>query len=211
MFTGLIEEVGKVKSILSSAVYKIHVNCPVISQQVIIGDSVAVCGTCLTVTEINGNVLVFDAVDETIKKTILKDIKIGADVNLETSLTLSKPIGGHFVSGHVDGVGLITKIINIGNSKEILIHSDSDVLRLIVKKGSVAIDGISLTVADVYESEFKIALIPHTLGVTTLSNKCVGDRVNIETDILGKYIEKLINKNTGDTNILNTLKENGFT
>ena len=159
-----------------------------------LGDSVAVNGVCLTVTKINNDYLSFNAVRETIDRTDFSELRAGAEVNLETALTLSKPIGGHLVSGHIDGIARISQIDNIGDSKEITFVADKNILKYIVEKGSVCIDGVSLTVASVNSECFKIAVIPHTLENTILKNKKVGSLVNIECDIIGKYVEKMINK-----------------
>ena len=146
---------------------------------------------------------------ETINRTSLKELKVGNEVNLETALTLSKPIGGHLVSGHIDGVGLISNILNVGDSKEITFSTGKDILKYIIEKGSVCIDGISLTVASVSSDSFKVALIPHTLENTALKNKGIGALVNIECDIIGKYVEKLVSGKEKKS-LLELLKEEGF-
>lgn len=194
MFTGIVEEIGTVKEIKPGRVYDIVIKCPVTAPKCALGDSVAVNGVCLTVTEIKGDFLSFNAVRETIDRTGFSELRAGAEVNLETALTLSKPLGGHIVSGHIDGVGRISYIENIGDSKEITFVADKNILKYIVEKGSVCIDGVSLTVAGVNSECFKIAVIPHTLENTILKNKNVGSVVNIECDIIGKYVEKMVNK-----------------
>jgi len=209
MFTGLIEEVGVISSIKTGDVYDLVIKCPKISKMVVLGDSVAVNGVCLTVTDISGENLTFNAVRETVNTTCFLNLTHGSKVNLETSLTLSKPIGGHLVSGHVDGTARITNIALIDNSREITFFANKDVLRYVVDKGSICIDGISLTVARVTSESFTIAVIPHTLIETTLDEKKVGSVVNIETDMIGKYIEKFVG---GDNkkSLLELLTENGF-
>lgn len=194
MFTGLVEEIGTVKEIKPGRVYDIAIKCPQTAPKCALGDSVAVNGVCLTVTEIKGHVLFFNAVRETIDRTDFSELRAGAEVNLETALTLSKPLGGHIVSGHIDGIARISQTENIGDSKEITFVADKNILKYIVEKGSVCIDGVSLTVASVSSEYFKIAVIPHTLENTILKNKNVGSLVNIECDIIGKYVEKMINK-----------------
>ncbi len=209
MFTGIIEELGVIKTLKVGQVYEIVIECPKTAEKVNIGDSVGVNGICLTVTQVEGKLLSFNAVRETVNRTSLKDLKVFSVVNLETALTLNKPIGGHLVSGHIDGVGVISDIVNIGASKEITFSADKDILRYIVEKGSVCIDGISLTVASVSYDNFKVAVIPHTVNNTSLKNKGIGSLVNIECDIIGKYVEKMLNRKD-EKSLLDLLEENGF-
>ena len=209
MFTGIVEEIGKIASINVGVVYDLIIKCPITAPKCSIGDSVAVNGICLTVTKIKGDLLSFNAVRETISRTSLKELKVGSEINLETALTLSKPIGGHLVSGHIDGVGLISNILNVGDSKEITFSAGKDILKYIIEKGSVCIDGISLTVASVSSDSFKVAFIPHTLENTSLKSKGIGSNVNIECDIIGKYVEKLLNKSS-EKSLIDLFKENGF-
>ncbi len=192
MFTGLIEDVGEVVEVRSGEVYIITVQSAVVPELVKKGDSVAVDGVCLTVTTISGDRVSFDAVRETVSRTTLSGFRSGTPVNLETSLTASKPLGGHFVQGHVDGTAKIAAKRELGTSAEYEFSCDDEILRLVVEKGSVAVDGVSLTVARLTESGFVVAVIPETLSATTLANKTVGDKVNIETDIIGKYVEKFV-------------------
>lgn len=205
MFTGIIEQTGTVVLICPGSVYSLKVDTG--AMKALVGDSVSVNGVCLTVTEINGSIMSFDAVRETIAKTSLASLKTGDRVNLETALTLSKPLGGHFVSGHVDGTGTVLRIRTIAASAEIDFSCSGEMLRYIAAKGSVAIDGISLTVASVYAGGFSVAAIPHTLNATTLGDKKPGDRVNIETDILAKYVESLSGKRDS---LKDTLLNEGF-
>lgn len=192
MFTGLIQELGTVKSLSRGTVGKLVVASERTPGEVAIGDSVAVNGACLTVTAISGDEVSFDAVPETLARTSLGELRPGDKVNLETSLKAGQPIGGHFVQGHVDGVGTIESTRSLGGSQVIAISAPGAVMRYVVEKGSVAIDGISLTVASCDGSGFTIAVIPHTLEATTLHSKRPGDKVNLEADILGKYVEKLL-------------------
>jgi riboflavin synthase len=178
---------------------------------VALGDSVAINGVCLTVTSISGGSLSFDAVPETLSRSTLGDLKPGDKVNLEASLRAGKMIGGHFVQGHVDGVGTIESITNLAESRVIRVGAPRELLRYVVEKGSIAIDGISLTVASINESSFTIAVIPHTLEMTTLNLKRTGDRVNLETDVIGKYIEKFLNERRGGSGVTEDLLRNsGF-
>lgn len=192
MFTGLIEEIGTVENLTRGAVGRLTIAAPVIAANVQVGDSVAVNGACLTVTSIAGRELTFDAVAETFSRTTLGELRAGDRVNLESSLKAGEPIGGHFVQGHVDGVGTILTSRSLGESRVVRINAPGDVLTYVVEKGSIAVDGVSLTVASCDSAGFTVAVIPHTLKSTTLSMKQPGDRVNLEADILGKYVQKML-------------------
>lgn len=211
MFTGLIEEVGEVLLIQRASVNRLEISSKTVSTGVSVGDSVAVNGVCLTVTSYRPGILAFDFVKETASRTTLGDLRIADQVNLESSLKAGESLGGHFVLGHVDSTCTLRSIKNLGESREITFAADAEVLQLVVEKGSVAIDGISLTVADCDDSGFTIAVIPHSLNKTTLKNKMPGDRVNVETDILGKYVYKLVsgNRNKGGVT-MDLLRQNGF-
>ena len=208
MFTGLIEEIGIVRAITGGAVGRLRVTSGAIVADAAVGDSVAVDGVCLTVTAIDGGELSFDAVPETLSRSTLKDIRVGDRVSLESSLRAGGKIGGHFVLGHVDGVGKIEGVRNLTDSAEIRVAAPREVMRYVVEKGSVAVDGISLTVASCDAAGFTVAIIPHTLSVTTLGEKKPGERVNLEADILGKYVEKLTTGGSGVTEEL--LRDAGF-
>lgn len=211
MFTGLIEEVGEVRLVQKAVVNRLEVSSEIVSAGVSIGDSVAVNGVCLTVTSRRLGSLAFDFVRETASRTTLGDLRVRDRVNLETSLKVGEALGGHFVLGHVDGICTLSSIRNIGESRELIFNADADVLQLIVEKGSVAIDGVSLTIARCTVSSFTIALIPHSLNSTNLKTKGPGDRVNVETDILGKYVYKLISGNRDSGRItMDMLRQNGF-
>lgn len=211
MFTGLVEEVGAVESIRKAAVNKLEISCQTISSSVALGDSVAVNGVCLTVTSVKTGVIGFEFVQETLQRSTLADLSIGDPVNLETSLKAGKPLGGHFVLGHVDGVGTIRRIKTIGESREITVGAGPDVLRYVVEKGSIAVDGISLTIARFDDISFTIAVIPHTLSNTTLIGKKAGDNVNLEADILGKYVERLLPGNRSNNGVtMDLLRDSGF-
>lgn len=211
MFTGLIEEVGVVKSISRVTVGKLLVISEKVINEVQVGDSVSVSGVCLTVTSMDDGVLAFDAVPETLSRTILTDLRAGDRVNLETSLGAGQPIGGHFVQGHVDEVGVIKSISAVGDSWTIGINASQEFCRYVVEKGSVAVDGISLTVASCEETGFAIAVIPHTLSNTALHVKKQGDKVNLEADIIGKYVEKFVKDRGGSSGVSEEmLRETGF-
>lgn len=210
MFTGLVEELGTVKSLTRGIVGKLVVFGPKIAGSVKIGDSVAVNGSCLTVTSISGAELAFEAVPETFSRTTLGDLAPGQTVNLESSLKAGEPIGGHFVQGHVDGVGTVVSSRSLGESRVIRINAPGDVLRYVVEKGSIAIDGISLTVASCDSMGFTLAVIPHTLDATTLHTKQAGDNVNLEADILGKYVEKMLGRLQVSSVTEELLRDAGF-
>ena len=176
----------------------------------VLGDSISVNGVCLTVVEINKNDFSSDVAVETLKVTNLGDLKIGAKVNLERALQLSARIGGHLVSGHVDAVGHIREKREEGNGWRIFIDASETILRYVIKKGSIAVDGISLTVADVYQTGFSIAMIPHTARLTTLGFKSTGDSVNLENDLIGKYVERLLSGKREGIVDLDLLKKSGF-
>ena len=208
MFTGLIEEIGVVKSLAAG---KLVVVSEKLIAEVAVGDSVSVSGVCLTVTSVGDGELCFDAVPETLARSALSDLRPGDKVNLEASLRAGKMMGGHFVQGHVDGVGKIESIKSLGQSWMIGISAPRQVTRYVVEKGSVALDGISLTVASVDDSRFTIAVIPHTLSATTLHLKKVGDPVNLEADIIGKYVEKFLSERADSSGVTeDTLRNAGF-
>ena len=211
MFTGLIEEIGTVVSLTRTAVGRLIIASSKVINDVAIGDSVAINGVCLTVTSISEGKLSFDAVPETLSRSTLKDLRPGDKINLEASLRAGKMIGGHFVQGHVDGAGTFESITPLAESRVIRIGASREILKYIVEKGSIAIDGISLTVASVDDSGFTVAVIPHTLNETTLGLKRPGDQVNLETDIIGKYIEKFVNDRKGTSGVTeNLLRDAGF-
>ena len=192
MFTGIIEGTGKIEKIQKKtsnrSAVKITVNLGKYSKGLKIGQSVALNGVCLTVTNISKNKCNFEMIDETTKKTDLGNLLIGSTVNIERSLKVGDRMEGHFVLGHVDGVGIIKKIQKKPKEVQIWFEVSKNLLKYIVKKGSIAIDGISLTVVDAKKNLVSVCLIPHTINVTNFKLKKIGDKVNIETDILGKYI-----------------------
>lgn len=193
MFTGLIEEIGEIKSIEKGArSARITIKAEKVMCGIKIGDSVSTNGVCLTVTEFNKNSFSVDVMAETIRSSNLGKLKSGSHVNLERALMASDRLGGHIVSGHIDGIGTIVDFCIEENATWVSVETTVDILKYIVHKGSIAIDGISLTVAYVDENIFKVSIIPHTKGETTLISKKVGDEVNLESDMMAKYIEKLL-------------------
>ena len=189
MFTGIIEEVGSVKSILSSG---LELNAKKILKDVHLGDSIAVNGVCLTVTSFTKCSFTVDVMPETFRRSSLACLSIGSRVNLERAMAANGRFGGHIVAGHVDDTGSISKIKKEGNAILFTIKASPKLLRYIVEKGSITIDGISLTVAGVSKQDFFVSIIPHTGKETTLLERKVGDIVNLENDIIGKYVEKLL-------------------
>ncbi|MBF1682343.1 MAG: riboflavin synthase [Selenomonas artemidis] len=192
MFTGIIEEVGSFEGFTGGA---ISVGAHFVVSDAHIGDSIAVNGICLTVTHFDAHGFRADVMPETVRRTSLAGLVRGAQLNLERALLPTTRMGGHFVSGHIDGLGRITRIREEGNAILMTVTADAELLRGIVEKGSVALDGISLTVARVGTADFTVSLIPHTRTVTNLGTKQTGSPVNIETDILGKYALKLLGGN----------------
>jgi riboflavin synthase len=193
MFTGLVEEAGTVKECvvhLHSA--RLTVAAPTVSEAIAIGDSVAINGCCLTVVAIDGAQLTFDAIPETLARTNLGGLVPGSRVNLERPLQVGSRLGGHFVQGHIDGVGIVRQITLEENAVVLDIEAPVELRKYLVEKGSVTVDGVSLTVAGVTPETFSVWTIPHTREVTTLGGIGPGDRVNLECDLLGKYIERLL-------------------
>ena len=192
MFTGLIQEVGTVlKAEKQGHELWLSLEAPRLSPKLKIGDSVAVNGCCLTVVEVNSPVISFQAVPETIKRTVLGLLKKGEVVNLETPLTLQEPLGGHFVQGHIDGIGQILEWNRVGHGARLKVRIPDKVVPYVIEKGSIALNGISLTVAGVRGDEVEVAIIPHTLQNTDLKFKKVDDYLQVEADLLAKYVEKL--------------------
>jgi riboflavin synthase len=189
VFTGIIEEVGTIGRIGGGV---LAIDARRVLTDVQLGDSICVNGICLTVTSFDARHFTADVMPETIRRTSLAELKKGSPVNLERALTLSSRLGGHIVSGHIDGTGEVLSLKQEGNAVLLQIAADDALLRGIVEKGSVALDGISLTVAAVGAQDFTVSLIPHTLQSTNLHTKKKGSRVNIETDIIGKYVERLL-------------------
>ena len=193
IFTGIIEELGVVKSIaINGASGCITIKAQKVLEGTQLGDSIAVNGTCLTVTSINSDGFSADVMAETVRRTSLSQVGKGDLVNLERAMILNGRFGGHIVSGHIDGTGTITKYTKEENAIWVTIKAPEEILDLIVEKGSICIDGISLTVATVSDRDFQVSIIPHTAKETTLIQKKVGSLVNLENDIVGKYIKKFM-------------------
>lgn len=217
MFTGIIIELGEVSSLLKKGQgAQLSVKSREVIKDARIGDSISVNGVCLTVTNINiaSSELFFDVSFETLKNTNLGELKKGDNVNLEPSLTPLSKIGGHFVTGHVEGTGRIKAKKEIGNAIKIEIEATESILNFLVEKGSVAVDGISLTVVEVLNNAFSVVIIPHTAKMTTIGIKGIGEMVNLEPDILGKYVARLLNKTempeNKDKGIMTLLQKSGF-
>lgn len=194
MFTGIIEGIGKVEKIEKNtekrSAIQMTVNLGKHAKGLKIGQSVALNGVCLTVTKLSKPSCVFEMIEETTKKTDLGNLKVGGTVNIERSLKAGERLEGHFVLGHVDGVGIIKKIQRKPKEVQVWFEVPRNLAKYVVKKGSIAVDGISLTVVDIKKNLASVCLIPHTIEITNFQTKKIGDKVNIETDILGKYILK---------------------
>jgi len=196
MFTGIIEEIGTISAVRRNPLEaKLTIFAEKIFSDLKIGDSVAVNGVCLTASEISGNTFTADVMNETFHRSSLSELKSGSHVNLERAMAADGRFGGHIVAGHVDGTGIITNIKKDDNAVWYTISADSSIMKYIIEKGSVAVDGISLTVAEVLKDSFSVSVIPHTAKETILSQKKLGDTVNLENDLVGKYVEKLLNFN----------------
>ena len=195
MFTGIIEEIGSVASVEPSgngAGARIKIRAQKILQGTKAGDSIAVNGVCLTATSLGADFFTADVMAETLRRSNLGVLMPGSQVNLERAMAVDGRFGGHIVSGHIDGVGTIAETEREGNAVWVYVSADKEILDLIVQKGSIAIDGISLTVAKLEAARFAVSIIPHTGEETTLLEKKVGDKVNLENDIVGKYVQRLL-------------------
>lgn len=193
MFTGIIEELGTIQHLhLQGTSGEIAVLANTVLEHTRIGDSIAVNGICLTVTALRPDGFSADIMAETVRRSGLKNARAGDRVNLERAMAADGRFGGHMVSGHIDGTGIITSYRQEENAVWVTIAADPRILKLIVEKGSICIDGISLTVAAVTEQDFQVSVIPHTAAQTTLIHKRVGDSVNLENDVVGKYVQKLL-------------------
>jgi len=212
MFTGIIEELGTVRSVeVRGEGARLTVEAPGIVAGARRGDSVAVNGVCLTITERTETAFAADVMAETMAKTNLGQLRRGARVNLERALRLGDRLGGHLVTGHVDGVGTITGRERVGIATVVTIRAPQEVVRYLIPKGSVAVDGISLTVVEVRGDAFTVSIIPHTAAVTTLGFKQPGDTVNLEADVIGKYVARFLRREEGGQGItLDFLARSGF-
>ena len=216
MFTGIVEEIGIVKAIMPGVnSIKLSIKASKVLTDTKLGDSIAVNGVCLTVTFLASDYFVADVMPESMRKTNMGLLKIGEKVNLERALTLNSRLGGHIVSGHIDGTAKIIEIQKEDNATRVTIKATDKILKYIISEGSVTLDGVSLTVATLNKDSFTVSLIPHTAEVTTLLNKSIGAVINVENDVIGKYVERLLNftevkKQEKPSLSLAFLRENGF-
>ena len=216
MFTGLIVELGTVVSLRRKGPGAfLTLSSGTLAQDAAIGDSIAINGACLTVVAREGSLLSFDLSDETVRSTNLGLLRQGEKVNLEPSLRSNGRLGGHFVTGHVDAVGKIRSKTMVGDTVKVIIDSPGEVTRFLVEKGSVALDGISLTVVEAAEDSFSVVIIPHTARLTTIGFKNEGDTVNLEADIVGKYVAKFLqrermDRGNSDARFVKSLKAAGY-
>jgi riboflavin synthase len=193
VFTGIVRERGRVVSVDGGGDgLRLEIEAPATADSAAIGDSVSISGCCLTVVQVQDGRVGFDAVPETLSRSTLGDLRTGADVNLEPALRVGEALGGHYVQGHVDGLGRVRSVQPEGNGARVWVEVPEEVLRYCVEKGSITVDGVSLTVAALADDAFAVALVPHTLEATTLGSLGAGDRVNLEVDVLAKYVERLI-------------------
>ena len=195
MFTGIVREVGVVAAVEGGAEgVRLTITAPTTAPGIVLGGSVAISGVCLTAVEIGQRDLVFEAVPETLARTSLGKLVAGAPVNIEPALLAGEPLGGHYVQGHVDGVGTVRSVTPEGDGVRLGFTVPDDLLRYVAFKGSITIEGVSLTVAALDDTGLEVALIPHTLEATTLGGLTLGDPVNLEVDVLAKYVERLVNR-----------------
>ena len=216
MFTGIVEEKGKIERVISGGVSgEIGIAASKVLEGTKVGDSIAVNGVCLTVTRLSAAGFTADVMPETLRRTNLGTLSKGDSVNLERAMAADGRFGGHIVSGHIDGIGTVASMRNEGNAVWVRINTSNEILSLIVEKGSITIDGISLTVAGLGDDYFEVSVIPHTGEETTLLKKKPGDIVNLENDIVGKYVKRLLQggqpvENKKSKITMEFLSENGF-
>lgn len=211
IFTGIIEEIGRLADIKKEKdLYTLKISCKKVLEGTKRGDSIATNGVCLTVTELGDDFYKAEVMVETINSTNFKTLSRGEPLNLERALSPSKRLDGHIVQGHVDGVGEIVNILKRGHEIVYRIKFDSDNFKYIAEKGSIALDGISLTVSKVGENYFEVSIIPTTIADTNLASKNLGEKINIETDIIGRYVYNFVNTKDASKITKNFLLENGF-
>jgi riboflavin synthase len=216
MFTGLVVDLGRLVSLQRKpAGAVLTLTTKLLARDAAMGDSIAVNGVCLTVVAIRGDDLSFDLSDETLRSTNLGLLRPGDRINLEPSLRADGKLGGHFVTGHVDGAGRIRTKELVGDTYRVIVEAPEEVTGYLVEKGSVAVDGISLTVVTVAKDSFSVVIIPHTASVTTIGFKAAGDTVNLEADIIGKYVARFLRKGEsrpagGDTTLMDALTRAGY-
>jgi riboflavin synthase len=195
VFTGIVRERGRVRAVEGEGDgRRIVVEAPETAATTAVGDSVSIGGACLTVVAVADGKIAFDAVAETLSRTSLGTLSPAAEVNVEPALRAGEPLGGHFVQGHVDAVGRVRSVVSEGAGRRVWVDAPEDVLRYCVEKGSITVEGVSLTIAELDETGFAVALIPHTLVVTTLGGLRPGEPVNLEADVLAKYAERLLHR-----------------
>jgi riboflavin synthase alpha subunit len=193
VFTGIVSELGRVAAVEGGAEgIEIVLEAPRTAAAARVGDSIAVSGVCLTVESAGDGRMSFHAVPETLSRTTLARLRTGSEVNVEPAVRAGEPLGGHYVQGHVDAVGRIQSVEAEGEGLRVVVEAPPDVLRLCVEKGSIAVEGVSLTVAELHDDAFAVALVPHTLAATTLSDLTPGREVNLEADVLAKYVQRLV-------------------
>jgi riboflavin synthase len=193
MFTGIVQEVGTVVAATGGAEgIRLEIDAPTVAPQIEVGGSVAINGVCLTAETVAAGRLTFHAVPETLSRSTLGALDAGSRVNLEPALRAGDAMGGHIVQGHVDGIGTVRSVTPEGEGLRIVVEAGPETIRYCVEKGSITIEGVSLTIAELHEDAFGVALIPHTLAETTLAGLVAGSRVNLEVDVLAKYVERLL-------------------
>ena len=208
MFTGIIEEVGKIKNISkTSSGILLTISADKVLRDCNLGDSIAVNGICLTVTKFDNDSFTVDVMNETVRKTTLYKLTQNSYVNLERAMLVNSRFGGHIVSGHIDGTGTISDIKKDGIAFIYKINTTKEITKYIINKGSITIDGISLTVVSVSDTSFTVSIIPHTMTVTILGKKKIGDMVNLENDCIAKYVEKMLDNKQEKKSLLEKLKE----
>jgi riboflavin synthase len=212
MFTGLVEEIGSIVTIRDiGGGRRIRIQCRKILEDIAIDDSICINGACLTVVQVGPKFFEADAVSETVARTTIKSMKTGDWVNLERALQLSDRLGGHWIQGHVDGTGRISGFNQLPNNTLLSVEILPELEKYVISKGSIAVDGISLTVANLEANQVTVAVIPHTIESTTLQYRRVNDIVNIEVDLIGKYVYKFLERMDNPSKLsLNWLKEQGF-
>lgn len=201
MFTGLIEEKGRVRRITQQGpgfTFQVEASAQMV-RELVLGESVAIDGACMTVTYASGETFSFDASSESVKRTTLGQRRVGDAVHLERALRLGDRVGGHLVSGHVDGIGALVETKSVGTAIWLRFKIESHLMGYLIEKGSIAIDGISLTVNELFDDGFSVMLIPHTQSVVHLQDKAVAEQVNIEVDQIGKYVERLLGLKSSET------------
>lgn len=208
MFTGIIEEVGKIKNISkTSSGILLTISANKVLRDCNLGDSIAVNGICLTVTKFDNDSFTVDVMNQTVRKTTLYKLTQNSYVNLERAMLVNSRFGGHIVSGHIDGIGTISDIKKDGIAFIYKINTTKEITKYIINKGSITIDGISLTVVSVSDTSFTVSIIPHTMTVTNLGKKKIGDMVNLENDCIAKYVEKMLDNKQEKKSLLEKLKE----